>query len=191
MGVRQHLTHMGTLIRFQLLIPQCHCWGFHTRLSKETNCNWNATYMVHSNGSSPVDLVEAHILNPISWVDHCHLCLSILQFPGVPMTLIKALFTSVAVKVHFSFSKLIFSMTMEGHWMLDEGRSFGLFTSLSSSLSWLPDSVTQLMVTLTFTGSSLGFYDQISAVCFGVRGFRGRLFLDREIKLMAPSLSIS
>lgn len=106
------------------------------------------------------------------------------------MTLIVVLSTSVVVKVHFSFSKLISSMTMEGHWMLDEGRSFGLFTSLSSSLSWLPDSVTQLMVTLTFPGSSLGFYDQISAVCFGVRGFRGRLFLDREIKLMAQ-VSIS
>lgn len=26
MGGHQYLTHMGTLLQFQLLIPQCHCW---------------------------------------------------------------------------------------------------------------------------------------------------------------------
>lgn len=26
MGGHQYLTHMGTLLQFQRLIPQCHCW---------------------------------------------------------------------------------------------------------------------------------------------------------------------
>lgn len=26
MGGHQYLMHMGTLLKFQLLIPQCHCW---------------------------------------------------------------------------------------------------------------------------------------------------------------------
>lgn len=73
--------------------------GFHTRSSKETDCNWTTIYMVSSNGSSPADLVEARLLKPMSWVEHLDpgsaygssssitiQCLSTLPFPGVPMT---------------------------------------------------------------------------------------------------------